>query len=273
MYSADTQEHKRIATKRIVLVGQPNVGKSVLFHALTGTYVAVSNYPGTTVDVTRGIGSIAGNWMEFWDSPGIYSLVARSDEEKVTRTLLMDRPDIVIQVADAKNLARSLTLTLELGELQLPMVLVLNMKDEALSRGYQTNVLALSRRFGIPIVETTATTREGIEELVFAISQAKPPAIKTDFPKEVRRVIEALGCELPEPVRILAPLLLSNHTAPGDLGVFSGQLDDQALKRLKDWQGKFVRPVFEVMMQARLEQAAILVAETQGAGAPGSGGV
>src|SRR3989338_8390066 len=101
--------------KKIALVGNPNVGKSVIFSHLTGMYVTVSNYPGTTVEVTRGSGLIDGKKVEVIDTPGINSLSPTSEDEKVALEILeKEHPDLVIQVADAKNLKRTLLLTLQL---------------------------------------------------------------------------------------------------------------------------------------------------------------
>lgn len=102
---------------RVVLLGHPNVGKSRLFNLLTGKQVIVSNYPGTTVELTRAKGKLGLKEVELIDSPGLYSLSAISSEEQVARLLLLkDKPDLVIQVMDARNISRMLCLTLELGE-------------------------------------------------------------------------------------------------------------------------------------------------------------
>src|SRR3989338_6151809 len=118
--------------KKIALVGNPNVGKSVIFSHLTGMYVTVSNYPGTTVEVSRGAGTIARHKYEVIDTPGMNNLIPSSEDEKVARDLLLNEcPDLVIQVADAKNLRRTLLLTLQLKAMGFPIILNLNMMDEA----------------------------------------------------------------------------------------------------------------------------------------------
>ncbi|MDD4955959.1 MAG: ferrous iron transport protein B [Candidatus Omnitrophica bacterium] len=158
----------------IVLVGNANVGKSVIFNALTKSYVTVSNYPGTTVDISKGIARINTEDYTICDTPGINSLIIHSEDEKVTRDIL-SKSDIacVIQVADSKNLKRSLVLTLELLELGLPLVLDLNMSDEAKERGINIDLKKLSQKLGIEIVETVAVTGEGISKLKDAIPKAK----------------------------------------------------------------------------------------------------
>src|SRR5688572_11804813 len=103
-----TRSHKRLA-----IVGHPNVGKSVIFHALTGKYVTVSNFPGTTVDLTQGVGKIGGNEWNVCDTPGVLSLRARTDDERVARDYLLDAdPSVILQVADAKNLSKAIHLAL-----------------------------------------------------------------------------------------------------------------------------------------------------------------
>ncbi|MEJ2371953.1 MAG: FeoB small GTPase domain-containing protein, partial [Gemmatimonadales bacterium] len=116
---------------QILLVGNPNVGKSVLFRNLTQRYVTVSNYPGTTVEVVRARASFDGHTTSVIDTPGLNDLVPRSEDARVTIDILQEHPDAtVVQVADAKNLQRALLLTLQLVELRRPMLLVLNMLDE-----------------------------------------------------------------------------------------------------------------------------------------------
>ena len=116
--------------KKVALVGNPNVGKSVLFNALTGSYVTVSNYPGTSVEVARGKAVIGGENVEIIDTPGMYSLLPITEEERVARRILLeDSPDIVIHVVDARNLERMLAMTLQLVAAGLPVILVLKIMD------------------------------------------------------------------------------------------------------------------------------------------------
>src|SRR5512133_1754931 len=120
------------AVKRVALVGNPNVGKSVLFNALTGAYVTVSNYPGTSVEVSRGNATIGGETWQVIDTPGMYSIHTITEEERVAREILLNEtPDVGIHVLDARNLERMLAMTIQLIEADLPFVLVINMMDEA----------------------------------------------------------------------------------------------------------------------------------------------
>lgn len=157
----------------IALVGNPNVGKSVLFHRLTGAYVNVSNYPGTTVEVARAPAKFD-TAVDLVDTPGVLTLPARSDDERATvRALLYEPLQAVIQVGDAKNLRRTLTLTALLAELGIPAVLALNMHDEASARGMTVDAQALSEALGIPVVPTVATGGEGIAQLTRSLADAR----------------------------------------------------------------------------------------------------
>ncbi|NQT95716.1 MAG: 50S ribosome-binding GTPase [Candidatus Omnitrophica bacterium] len=152
--------------KKIVLVGSPNVGKSVLFNVLTKQYVTVSNYPGTTVEVSRGKATINNVEYEVVDTPGMYSLMPITEEERVSRKILLDeKSDLIIHVIDAKNLERMLSLTLQLMEAQLPTILVLNIMDEAEREGVDIDITGLEKELGIPVVATVSTKGKGVDEL------------------------------------------------------------------------------------------------------------
>lgn len=151
----------------IALVGSPNVGKSLLFNLLTGTYVTVSNYPGTTVEVARGSTVIAGEKVTFFDTPGMYSLMPITEEENVARNLITtEGVDLIIHVIDAKHLARMLNLTLQLIETKLPVLLVVNMIDEAQKLGIWINEDSLANRLGIPVVTMAAAQQVGLKKLI-----------------------------------------------------------------------------------------------------------
>jgi ferrous iron transport protein B len=165
------------AAKTVLLLGNPNVGKSLLFKNLTNRYVNVSNFPGTTVEVTRAAATFAGD-VEVVDSPGVNDLSPRSDDARVTLKLLTRSPGaIVVQVADAKNLRRALLLTLQLAELCHPMVLVLNMMDELAARGGRIDLARLSRALGVPVVGTVALRNRGTAELIEALKDARPATV------------------------------------------------------------------------------------------------
>jgi ferrous iron transport protein B len=142
------------------------VGKSVLFNALTGAYVTVSNYPGTTVEVSRGKGRLAGSQIGVVDTPGMYRLIPLTEEERVARDILLDeRPAATLHVTDTKNLERMLPMTLQLIEAGLPVILVANLMDEAERLGVQIDLPALERVLGIPVAGTALALGRGTSQL------------------------------------------------------------------------------------------------------------
>lgn len=157
---------------KIALVGTPNVGKSVLFNALTGTYVTVSNYPGTTVEVSRGQMMLGERLFTVVDTPGIYSLLPITEEEKVSRDLLLrESVDLVIHVLDAKNLGRMLPLTFQLIEANLPVLLAVNMIDEAQKLGIQIHQERLEQELKIPVVTMAAALNIGLRDLKYKVNE------------------------------------------------------------------------------------------------------
>lgn len=161
-----------MTVKKIAIVGNPNVGKSVLFNALTKQYVVVSNYPGTTVEVSRGRMNLDGVEYEVIDTPGMYSLYSITEEESVTRDILIkEKPGIIIHVVDAKNLERMLLLTLQLIEADLDVILVLNIMDEAVREGVSIDVELLEKELKIPVVPAVSTAGKGIGNLKKKISE------------------------------------------------------------------------------------------------------
>ena len=157
--------------RKIAIVGSPNVGKSVLFHRLTGRYVTVSNYPGTTVEVARGTALIGRETFEVIDTPGMYTFLPLQEEERVARQILLTEDlFLVIHVIEAVSLSRMLSLTLQLIEASLPTLLVLNMMDEADRRGLVIDTRFLEEDLGIPVVGAVATNGKGINSLKEKIS-------------------------------------------------------------------------------------------------------
>lgn len=157
---------EKIKMKTIAIVGNPNVGKSVMFNNLTGTYVTVSNYPGTSVEVTRGTTKIHDQHFDVVDTPGMYSLLSVTEEERVARQILIDEhPDIVLHMIDAKNLERMLTFTVQLIEAGFNTILVLNMMDELEKLGKTIKIEQLQHELHIPVVPVVATTGRGLDTL------------------------------------------------------------------------------------------------------------
>lgn len=151
---------------RVVIVGTPNVGKSILFNALTGAHVTVSNYPGTTVEVARGKGRLGSMEIEVVDTPGMYRLLPITEDERVARNLLLwENPDVMIHVVDAKNLKRMLSTTLQLLNTGLPLILVLNMMDEAERLGIKLDTKKLESILNIPVIPTALAFGQGRSKL------------------------------------------------------------------------------------------------------------
>lgn len=165
---------------KVALVGNPNCGKTSLFNQLTGAKQKVGNYAGVTVERKEGFFSLAsGQQVRILDLPGAYSLNATSPDEEVTRRVCMGEiteeahQDAFLLIVDATNLKLNLKLVLEMIALNRPVLLVLNMMDEARRRGININVQKLSERLGVPVVETVATRRSGVENLISALQQGQ----------------------------------------------------------------------------------------------------
>jgi ferrous iron transport protein B len=182
---------------RVLIVGQPNVGKSSFLNAITNARVVVSNYPGTTVDISEGRTVINGEEYVFIDTPGSYSLSSTSEEEKVTDRMVLEGDyDFVIQIADATALERSLVMTLQLAELGVPMILALNFNEEAERRGIRVNRDHLESVIGCPVVRINPV-RKDLDELVRNLQSAEIPGVEVRYDdhieaaiKEVEQVIE-----------------------------------------------------------------------------------
>ncbi|HML40205.1 MAG TPA: ferrous iron transport protein B [Bellilinea sp.] len=183
---------------RIALVGNPNVGKSILFHRLTGKYVIVSNYPGTTVEITQGLlKGVKG--ITLVDTPGIVSFPSRSEDEHVTeRVLITDPVRTVLQVGDAKNIRRTLHLTVQLAEMGVPLALALNMMDEAKARGLKVDAQPIEDALGIPVILTVATRGQGLNDLLDAISGAHRSSFAIEYPQLIEQALNDLEARLPQ---------------------------------------------------------------------------
>ncbi|HEY2509630.1 MAG TPA: ferrous iron transporter B [Polyangiaceae bacterium] len=276
------------AKRRALLVGNPNVGKSVLFGALTGTYVTVSNYPGTTVEVTRGrvalhaeapgAESAGANW-ELLDTPGTNNLVPMSEDEAVTRDILLSEPsDVLVQVGDAKNLTRTLLLTLQLAELGVPFLLDLNMIDEARGRGIAIDIEGLERELGGVRVNTSAAIDgEGVEPVRAYLAEraeTDAPAVRAplpcapSFPEDVEAAIAEIEAALPSlsvAKRGVATMLLS-----GDRG-FGGWLEAHVSAETRSRAASLAEglsathgvPAFALLSKLRLARAQSVVRAVQ----------
>jgi len=173
---------------KIVLAGNPNVGKSVFFNALTGVYVDVSNFPGTTVDISSG----KYKDMVVMDTPGVYGVSSFNDEERVARDVIL-YADIVLNIVDALHMERDLFLTQQIIDMGKPVVVALNMMDEVKKNGIEIDIDELSRQLGVIVIPTTAIRGKGIEEVKEALEHAKPgnplPIVSQHLP-EVRDMVD-----------------------------------------------------------------------------------
>jgi ferrous iron transport protein B len=158
--------------KKILLMGNPNVGKSVVFFRLTGVNVISANYPGTTVEFSKGYTKFRDEKAEIVDVPGTYSLEPTSKAEETAVEMLKDG-DIVINVVDATNLERNLTLTLQLLKKGVPIIIGLNFWDETKHKGISIDAEELERILGVPVIPICAVTGEGIKELMERLPEAK----------------------------------------------------------------------------------------------------
>jgi len=157
----------------IALAGNPNVGKSTVFNALTGARQHVGNWPGKTVEKKEGTWNFQGQAYTVVDLPGTYSLTAYSMEEIIARDFIIDaRPDAVVVVVDGANLERNLYLVIQIIEMDVPVVVALNMADIAESKGLKIDVARLAQGLGVPVVATVAREEQGIDKLGAAIVAA-----------------------------------------------------------------------------------------------------
>ncbi|MHB8764791.1 MAG: ferrous iron transport protein B [Deferrisomatales bacterium] len=175
--------------RRVVLVGNPNVGKSIFFGAWSGMYVEVSNFPGTTVEVTRGR---AGDDALF-DTPGVYGVSSFNDEERVARDVILSA-DVVVNVVDATHLERDLFLTLQLADMGIPMVVALNFCDEAEALGIRVDLGALEAELGVPVVPTTAVKGKGVGDVLGAVERARPGRPCPRVEEELKRLGDRVPC-------------------------------------------------------------------------------
>lgn len=178
---------------RVALAGNPNSGKTTLFNALTGARHKVGNWSGVTVEKKEGLIKHNGESIAIVDLPGTYSLSPYSIEEKIARNYIVEEsPDVVVNIVDASNLERNLYLSLQLMELGKPVVMALNMMDVANSLGYEINVEKLSKTLGIPIVPMSAAKKQGLKELIDAISQvSKNPKLSSPIQVDYGEALES----------------------------------------------------------------------------------
>jgi ferrous iron transport protein B len=260
VYNATLPVHAENKDGSIALVGHPNVGKSVLFQKLTGQRVIVANYPGTTVEVTRGsLKSLPDTILV--DTPGVIAFPPHSEDEQVTGHVLLYEPlRAILQVGDAKNLRRTLNLTIQLAEMGVPLVLALNMMDEAHSRGVSVKHALLQEYLSIPVIPTTAIRSQGIKELNSALKTNQSPNFRLSYPADIENAIANIstkfsGLQSPISHRSLALLWLSGD--PVTEKWLQENLEVQNFQEMKSQrhilQLSYVDPLSYVIQGARLD--------------------
>ncbi len=190
MHCHDLASHLNLPkdARKVVLAGNPNVGKSVIFNALTGLYVDVSNFPGTTLDISHGMyrGDV------IIDTPGVYGISSFNDEEIVARDVILGA-DLVVNVVDAVHLERDLFLTQQIIDTGIPMVVALNMIDEAEKNGISIDVDLLSDLLGVPVISTVAVKKQGFDELHQALDHARPGLIDHNLKRKLTKLMDRVG--------------------------------------------------------------------------------
>lgn len=251
----------RESTKKIILVGNPNVGKSVVFNYLTGKYVVVSNYPGTTVEVAQGTTKWLGKSITVLDTPGVNSLLPTSEDEVVTRNILLNERDpLVVQVGDAKNLRRSLLISSQLAEMGLPFLLVLNMEDEARARGIKINHQALSSLTGIKTISAIATQRKNLEKITEKLDNLRQATLHINYTPVLEEAISQITDLLPS--EIITPRSIAIMLLSGDKSLnrwLHARLSESTIDAIatirRSYQAKFNEPISYLINQARLQKA------------------
>ncbi|HEX3772040.1 MAG TPA: FeoB small GTPase domain-containing protein, partial [Polyangiaceae bacterium] len=263
-------------------MGQPNVGKSVVFGALTGTYVTVSNYPGTTVEITRGRARLGDRTWEIVDTPGTHNLVPMSEDEAVTRDILVSAPhDALVQVGDAKNLIRTLLLSLQIAELGVPFCLDLNMLDEARARGLSIDLEALEGELpGVRVNASTATEGEGLDVVRAYLAGSSPPhadgsreplacapRFSDDIEGAIAAVVEHLDASQPVARRAIATMLLAGERGVGGAIAQVARVSDEAARIAAERAQSIARaqgvPMFALLSRQRLVRAQAIVRRVQ----------
>jgi len=245
--------------KKIIIAGNPNVGKSVIFNALTGSYATVSNYPGTTVEVFRGNARINGQEYEVIDTPGMYSFVPVTEEERVARNIIFsEKPFVVVHVLDAKNIERMLPFTLQLIEAGLPVILVLNIMDEAERLGIKLNTKLLEEELGVPVLTAIGTMGQGLANLKGKIADYKTTESRKYIVRYEPRLEEFIEKSpfgrlnslllLQEDTEIVAKLLEENKPAA-----------KIALKDIEELKKKYSKPLsYLIALERQVAASAIL---------------
>ncbi|UCF71999.1 MAG: ferrous iron transport protein B [Deltaproteobacteria bacterium] len=245
--------------KKVAIVGLPNTGKTQIFNNLTGEYNVVANYPLTTIEIRRTHSRIRNETYEVIDTPGLHSLYIDSEDEKVVRDLIFsEEPEVIIQCIDANQLKQSLTLTADLLELGMPMVISLNAVDETSRRGIWIDSVGLSRLLGVPVVESIAVTGQGTGELRDALIKAQRGTWEIQYGDTIEKRISAIESRLPKNLpykRKSAILLLMNDPFMTDyLEKAYGKAEIASVnKEVNEGKGRFRGKISRVISRRRSE--------------------
>lgn len=181
---------EELTRPKIALIGNPNVGKSLFFNYMSGMYVDVSNYPGTTIEYTRG----RFHSYDVFDTPGVYGISSFNEEEGVTRDVVLDA-DIILNIVDAVHLERDLFLTQQLIDMGKKVAVMLNFMDEVEKAGLEIDTKLLSSYLGVPVFRTTATIKQGFDQIETAIEQAKMGEQDGSLHRKVHTMLSIAGSE------------------------------------------------------------------------------
>ena len=240
-------------SRPLLLVDNPNVGKSVLFGLLSGKYAMVSNYPGTTVEMSRSHVRLEGQKYDLIDTPGANSLLPNSEDEQVTARMVLENPQaIVLQVADAKNIARALMLTVQLAELEVPMVLALNMWDEAKDLHMSIDHSGLAERLGVQVVRTVATEKRGFTALRHSLVDARKSRLAVPYPETIEQAVSQIQAKLGsngKGSRGQALMILGG--ASGPLELLNADEREDILEIRRNTQIQFGEPLGYIINQTR----------------------
>ena len=240
----------RAGEARLLLIGNPNVGKSLLFGCLTNRYVTVSNYPGTTVEITTAKATIAGSARLVVDTPGTNGLIPQSDDERVARDMLINSPGAdVLQVGDMSNIRRTILLSLQIAEHEVPFTLCLNMSDEARERDSEVDPNAISTALGIPVVATSALRRWNLERLKREALQPKFAKIAVAYPEAIEQGVAKIVGEIDCSRGIALSVLAGDETLKPHLPANALELLDRIRA---DVQRAVAQPLSVVIANARV---------------------
>ncbi|MDH4027495.1 MAG: 50S ribosome-binding GTPase, partial [Nitrospirota bacterium] len=254
--------------KKIAIVGMPNTGKSTLFRRLAKRNITVSPFQGTAVEIRRGLARTGGEDTELIDTPGIHSLVYQSEDGTVTKKILIgERPDVIIQVADAKDLMGSLVMTSLLADLNIPMIFVLNMVDEAEQRGIKVKRHRLEEILGIDVIETVASEGRGMKQLLKSLNNTRRPSIKVMFSKVIEDTISAVEGLMPPEIsakRAMAMLCISEDREVSQWARDMGGITDskEACTHMEMTRTLLSKPVDIVMARSRNQYAEEIFSQT-----------